>query len=153
MTVINSRELMRGNCILYLNELYLVNGIKYEPNCPEFNWRVSFCTINEVEAGGKMRILTNAKMENWIYPVPITRDFLINKCGFIDPANNGWGCRLPVNSVDELCWYLQDELNNDIGIRYQTQGSGFSRNFNVKYVHQLQNLYFTLTGKELEIKF
>lgn len=86
-------------------------------------------------------------------PIDLTFDVL-SLCGFVDRANNGWGCRLSINSSDELCWYIQDApefggLGNTV--RYQTKGSGFSRDFNVKYLHQLQNLFFCLTGLELVI--
>jgi hypothetical protein len=41
--------------------------------------------------------------------IPIALNAAILKnCGFIDPVENGWGLRLAVNSVDELCWYKQD---------------------------------------------
>jgi len=77
--------------------------------------------------------------------VPITFDLLIN-AGFKDLShdNNKMGCRIEVNSSDELCWYRQDNR-----LRYQTKSNGFTRDFNIKYVHQLQNLYFALTGGEL----
>lgn len=80
-----------------------------------------------------------------IEPIPLSSDVLL-RCGFIDPAGNSFGCRLEVNTVDELCWYRQDN-----SLRYQTKLDGFTRDFNIKNLHQLQNLYFALTGKELEI--
>lgn len=79
-------------------------------------------------------------------PIPLNMELLQNKCGFIDYANNGWGCRLYINGTDELFFGIQDKT-----LRYQTRGSGFTRNFNIKYLHQLQNLYFVLTGEELEV--
>lgn len=78
-------------------------------------------------------------------PVPITPE-LLEICGFVDHAGNGWGSRLQLNSTDELAWYKQDN-----SLKYQTQGSGFSRDFSIKYLHQLQNLFFALTGDELKI--
>lgn len=79
-------------------------------------------------------------------PIPITYELLL-QLGFIDPAKNGWGCRISVNSSDEICWYLQDG-----GVRYQTKLSGFTRELNIKYIHQLQNAYYVLTGEELTVK-
>ncbi len=79
-------------------------------------------------------------------PIEITFE-LLTKIGFIDTANNGWGARLELNSTDELAWYKQDH-----SLRFQTKGSGFTRDFNVKYIHQLQNLFFVITGKELTFK-
>lgn len=77
-------------------------------------------------------------------PIPITEEWLI-KLGF-EKTNSSlhenknayqikwWGRFVIINDVltpDE--YYFLDGLNVDI-----------------KYVHQLQNLYFALTGKELE---
>jgi hypothetical protein len=83
---------------------------------------------------------------NEISPIPLTEEWL-KKFGFKDPPKNGMAYRMNINSSDELCWYRQDD-----SLRYQTQGSGFTRNFGIKYVHQLQNLYYALTGNELTIK-
>lgn len=82
-----------------------------------------------------------------IEPVKIQYNVLI-QCGFIDHAQNGWGCRIDVNSSDELCLYTDDNE-----LKYQSKNSGFTRGFNIKYLHQLQNLYFILTGKELQLKY
>lgn len=78
--------------------------------------------------------------------ITVTIELLINNCGFTDCANNGWGCRLYLNNTDELFFGIQDKL-----LRYQTRGSGFTRNFDIKNIHQLQNLYYLLTAKELEV--
>lgn len=79
--------------------------------------------------------------------IKLNYDLLRGNCGFIDYAQNGMGCRIEVNSSDELCFYC--DLND---LRYQTKGSGFTRDFEIKYLHQLQNIYFILTGgKELII--
>jgi hypothetical protein len=103
--------------------------------------------IGSIEQGSKIwgRSLSGCFWDNEYSPIEITEDWLID-LGFKDlsSVNNKMAYRLDVNSVDELCWYKQD--NN---VRYQTKASGFTRDFNIKYVHQLQNLYFALTGDEL----
>lgn len=81
-----------------------------------------------------------------IEPIPLTPEIL-EKCGFVDPANNGLGLRLPLDEVDEFCWYKHDNT-----IRYQTIGSGYTRAMNIQHLHQLQNLLFALTGTELNVK-
>lgn len=79
-------------------------------------------------------------------PIPITPEVL-ERCGFIKYGQTPFfSYRLKVNSLDELAWYSQD-----CELRYQTIGSGFTRNFNIKYLYQLQNLVFALTGQELKI--
>ncbi len=79
-------------------------------------------------------------------PVNLTYELLTRACGFIDPAHNGKGCRIQINETDELCWY-----NDERSLRFQTRGSGFTRNFGVIYLHQLQNLHFVITGQELPV--
>jgi hypothetical protein len=136
--MIQANELRIGNYILYLDELYIIDGFQYVEKSPLVKYRVHFKTID-----GKLR---NSKMQNWINPIPLTKE-LLEKCGFKDPAENGWALRLGLNSIDELCWYRQDN-----SLRYQTKDSGFTRNYNTEYLHQLQNLYFDLVGEELTIE-
>lgn len=75
---------------------------------------------------------------------------VLEKCGFTDRSGsmkNRLGFGLPVLSAFEFCWYVQDGF-----LRFQTTGSGFTtRMEHIQYLHQLQNLYFSLTGTELII--
>jgi hypothetical protein len=75
-------------------------------------------------------------------PIPLTEEWL-NKLGF---ELNGF-YRLQVTSFLELCWKPHDKKLN-----LQTEKNGFTEDSKVKYVHELQNLYFALTGTELTIK-
>lgn len=85
-----------------------------------------------------------------LIPIPLTPEIL-EKCGFIDRSGtlaNRLGFGLTLFERLEIVWYVQDGY-----IRYQTKGQGFTHTFeHIKYLHQLQNLYFILTNKELEIK-
>lgn len=72
-----------------------------------------------------------------IDPIPITEDWLI-RLGFKkgDPTPHAIG-------------YFIDRF----GIHYHfKECNWYSWTANIKYVHQLQNLYFAITGKELELK-
>jgi len=72
---------------------------------------------------------------NHLYPIPITEEWLL-KFGF--KKHKAW---------DDSFYYLKSDV--DI-FEYL---SGFEHNdFHIKYVHQLQNLYFALTGEELKFK-
>jgi hypothetical protein len=71
-----------------------------------------------------------------IEPVLITEDIL-SKCNFV---KREWGDTVVYyNPLMELDAYFR--LNR---VDY---------NIEVKYLHQLQNLFFDLTGRELEVKF
>lgn len=87
--------------------------------------------------------------EDQIKPIPLTEEWLL-KFGFekrIVPGSNGlfdfYNNILLEYSFEISCFWLSNCYQNDHEILIQTQP--------LKYVHQLQNLYFCLTGKELEI--
>jgi len=73
-------------------------------------------------------------------PIPLTEEILL-KAGF---EKNGDYC----NSEDEALYHLDDFCWNLGDISY----NGSDDWFKCKYVHQLQNLYFALTGEELNIE-
>lgn len=79
-----------------------------------------------------------------VKPIPLTEEWL-KKFGFKKLGD--WFIKKPLSSVNEYAYnpYIKqfDVIN----------GSGEEIDLvELKYVHQLQNLYFALTGEELEIK-
>ena len=84
-------------------------------------------------------------------PIPLTEEWLL-KFGFIK-SYNSFG--------DTFHIMNKDNITSDFDVEYWSKGNGKWRNswyikqtikpFNIKYVHQLQNLFFALTGKELEL--
>ncbi len=81
---------------------------------------------------------------NDIEPIPLTEDLLL-KCGakkYYIPSSTHFS--FDVDSSLELeCFAGKLQLVcNSMDVL----------NFDIKYLHQLQNLYFAITGKELEIK-
>ena len=87
---------------------------------------------------------------NDIEPIPITEDWLL-KFGFeiqktttksyhID-CSNGWDSVIFAD--------MQPEGDFWIGIRSISDGENYVLHTDVKHVHQIQNLYFSLTGDEL----
>lgn len=76
-----------------------------------------------------------------ILPIELTEEWLI-KFGFIKYDDGG-----ELHGCD--CFYISKENNIAIGLTPKYNLSGY-RNVKVKYVHQLQNLYFALTGEELK---
>jgi hypothetical protein len=78
-------------------------------------------------------------------PIPLTEEWLL-KFGFKDDNVKGY-FYLELN--DDLYIYLNP---NSMGIAIKNQYEGFSDHSSFiffKYIHQLQNLYFALTGEEL----
>ena len=72
-----------------------------------------------------------------IKPIPLTEEWLL-KFGFVQfPASNLWD--------KEDFWAIYKKVNTD-----EWRCDHLEMQF--KYVHQLQNLYFALTGEELQLK-
>ena len=78
-------------------------------------------------------------------PIPLTEEWL-KKFGFkpYKPGGNGFRLGKMVIYVLPLC----NEVEYD-SIDFEARTNIMT---NIKYVHQLQNLYFALTGEELTIK-
>ena len=76
-------------------------------------------------------MLHNKELE--LKPIPLTEEWLL-RFG-MDEALNGWWCK------DEVFSYREGYA-----------GLGTNRWTQIQHVHQLQNLYFALTGQELTIK-
>ena len=90
------------------------------------------------------------------YPV-VLKPELLEKCGFIEnknypllPQAREFILLLPVigSGKNELYGYVKN--NGECFVRASVNGTAASNNF--FHLHQLQNLFFALTGKELEIK-
>jgi hypothetical protein len=85
---------------------------------------------------------------NWVHnedviPIPLTEEWLI-RGGFewdvfYQKHTNG---RLCIHWVNKVCLVSWCKAHHDDILRYEYP----------KYVHQLQNLYFSLTGEELKFK-
>lgn len=89
-----------------------------------------------------------AQVEKWsefdsrdIEPIPLTEEWLF-KFGFDKPAYSICGDIFHLTKWDKnpLDWCVAMNKNNAIIVE------------KLQYVHQLQNLYFALTGEELTIK-
>jgi hypothetical protein len=73
-------------------------------------------------------------------PIPLTEEWL-SKIGF------------EYNYFEGYSYYLEI-IKHKFGITYVIESNSFYCNLgiDIKYVHQVQNIYFSLTGKELTIK-
>ena len=87
-----------------------------------------------------------------IQPIPLTSHWLL-KLGFHKSKNpNGDDCYHILNddgfSVD---FTVEHWTNPDINIKYHNHFHIFAVRRKIKYVHELQNLYFWKEGKELTL--
>ena len=77
----------------------------------------------------------NEKKVNYL-PIPLTEDWLI-KFGFDNLGEYGWGIA-----------YFHIRFRKIHGFYFTIE----NRIIRINHIHQLQNLYFALTGEELELK-
>lgn len=98
--------------------------------------------LNYIEERKNIVIPAHSQFIEFIKPIPITEDILV-KCGFI-------------KSESETAVYFN--YGTSLLISFPKNDKYFLVSYNgafydhVESVHQLMNLYFALTGKELEVK-
>ena len=125
--MIQATQLRIGNFIAFGKQCCKVYEI--QENC--------FYVIGEKERSFKS---TSFELE----PIPLTEDWLI-KFGFEKIIDNEFTLRYELKKDPRFDYFFPKHNLKTFGLRFQ--GCTF---FDVvKYVHQLQNLYFALTNKEL----
>jgi hypothetical protein len=96
------------------------------------------CKVTSITEDGIMTEPINYEGERFVEqttkPIPITEEWLV-KLGF-------------VRDKTEIAVYYFGDLEIQLPVYFKYKESHIH---NIKYVHELQNLYFALTGKELEI--
>lgn len=134
--------------MIKVNELRIGNLIYPRPNTEE---HVSVTDIDEYGSVGTTAYFydgagTTGATQNTAQPIPLTPEWL-ERCGFSQQGD----------------WYLLEEGR---GLMYSYDDDGSVYGFYIVteyanltewnprpvYLHQLQNLYFALTGEELQIK-
>lgn len=81
-----------------------------------------------------------SKPINEIHPIHLTEEILL-KCGF-EKTQFGYGDKY----IDIECI---GDGNYKLSIEFGDHVLGFGED--IKYIHKLQNIYFELTGKELDV--
>ena len=107
-------------------------------------WTVEGVDNNFIFSSGHWRTITSFE------PILLTEELLL-KFGFVKEYNTDEG-------ENRDCFYLNNS-DDSFYINYDTSYNGWYLGAStygflteIYYVHQLQNLYFALTGTELEIK-
>lgn len=109
------------------NELRVGNWV----NNNEENYRITSATIVQLERG-----------DSTVIPIELTEFWLID-CGFVD---NGFSF---IKGDFEVTWAIRVVSNNQRSCFYLSGNIPESWKIRIKYVHELQNLYFAITGDEL----
>lgn len=120
--MVKSNELRVGNWI------FIDNGEK-----PKYAYQVTAHDIEEIEGNGED-----------CFPIPLTEEKLL-KSGFIqiedEEMNSGWYRKTSTNSDNFIIWNFDGVLTLN----------GYS-DAPLLYLHQLQNLYYAITGNELNFQ-
>jgi hypothetical protein len=77
---------------------------------------------------------------SWVEPIPLTEEMLL-KCGFVKDITS---IKLSCNNINLNIRYDSNSIRIGFGDYYRLK--------HIKYLHQLQNLYFALTNEELQIE-
>lgn len=131
-----SSELRIGNCVSIKNHINLCKVVEIK----EQTLRVEYFR-EDIKSLHKPII----EIER-IQHIPLTEEWLL-KFGF-DFSVDTWYLNGVAIWETECC---DAKGNEEIGFFYELREVGMM-DMNIKYVHQLQNLYFALTGQELKIK-
>lgn len=125
------------------NELRTENLVKAKPWNNEIltvNFIDNKQTINKISIGFKEKEV-GCFIED-VIPIPLTEEWLL-KLGYKKGDNNNRG-QLFENWLGGF--YLKDGLLKPKPYYFD---NAFSETLEIKYVHQLQNIHFALTGEEL----
>lgn len=132
--MINASELRLGSLVLHKS-----------------NGRISMIPCNYVH----FDLLSKGETASF-FPVVLKPELLV-KCGFVEnrdyplaPQSREFILVLPVigSNKNEIYGYVKS--NGECFVRATVNGAIVSNNF--FHMHQLQNLYFSLTSQELEVK-
>jgi len=152
--MIDIRELRVGCYLLFDDIIGKVESISNHGGTSEYEIDSSYRNTDED------LISLNSCVDDF-NPIPLTEDVLL-KCGFLkyedfEPGEQDY---LELWRRD-IIYYIPDEFGSRRGfnagyvnpteLRFSLVIDGYENKFKAKYLHQLQNIYFALTGNELEI--
>jgi hypothetical protein len=102
--------------------------------------------VNVQDQSVQLSFIDNEDNEEF-EPIPLTPE-IVEKCGFVNKAvHEFWMSKQATHLWANVAYSMTGHV-----LLKDTIHSGSVRITNIKFLHQLQNLYFALTGEELEIK-
>lgn len=133
----NVKDLMIGNYIYHNGDITIVSNLDIGSK--------SYCTINDVQIH-KETFLSKQLGIKIFKGIRLTEEILL-KCGFGVVTESSAGKRYA---------YLNNGVfSSNLAFTYwvigKTKNKFFRGDLECKYVHELQNLYTALSGKELQI--
>jgi hypothetical protein len=109
------------------------------------------CEVSSIHSDSTIRIFNNDKTDTFgcfalriFNPIPLTEEWLV-KFGF---KKNGDWAEIKIPTRAKIGFFNWNSAECDL----VQDGKYYAfKNGHIKYVHQLQNLYFALTGEELVV--
>lgn len=129
-----------------LNELRLGNYVYgIDPNNKECG--MAMCKVQCIYMdGAELNGIEVPLCAEYIEPIELTSDILV-KCGFNKTKLDGCDCHFTYTKYNgSLKFKITALYDADFSVCVLNAAKG------IKYLHQLQNLYFSINGKELEVK-
>lgn len=130
------------------NELRIGNWVQDEHDDIQYVYRI---WQNGVELSADATGSDDLDYEDKeLFGIPLTENVL-KKCGFIDISS----------SIEKIFQFAADKRfcfygsTGEICVEFDTGigGSGYELYTETRFLHQLQNLYFTITGDELHVNW
>lgn len=143
--LIEIKELRIGNLLSYDNQIVHVTSLSLDID-DEYEDQIGFCKLgsvsNEIAAW-------NRSLVDKLAPIALTPEWL-ERCGYMKYVGNTGQeiYKCPVGSM--ALYKLAGSKDWIIGAN--DFSGGYLNLCTISYFHQLQNLYFALTGEELMIK-
>ena len=119
------------------------------------NWYNQFGNYEQVSVETLKTLSQSGENQLFCKPIPLTEEILL-KCGFrcIDKLNKHYSINDPNGYKDSHTISIIPTLNDKLYIAFSDILNGYKDYIpttKIKYLHQLQNLYWCLCGEELEI--
>ena len=117
---------------------------------------LSVCDLSDENTVVGFRVLDRAKFplpEGWhAEPIPLTEEWMIKLPFEPDSDANGWQMKISEHAF--LWWGKYERVIRLVFTEVDYSYPLYLRSptFHLQFVHQLQNLFFALTGEELMIK-
>lgn len=143
--LIELSELKIGNYLLYKGEIVYVTLLSLDID-DEYEDTIGFCRLGTTD---HERSDWNRALVNDLKRIPLTPE-LLERFGFKKLADGSY------HKPAMLTWrVLYDDFEKAASYCtciYPELGHRVHLNIRIEYMHQLQNIYFTMTGEELKLK-
>lgn len=134
--IMEAKELRIGNYVDYLGQNSIITDIVRD------HGRYFIDT-------DKFRVIFLDSID--LNPIPLTEEWL-KKCGFDNSEYKKGYIGIDVRYTDFVLAYPKTHIEHSEFFCWTFEQGKLQMFKEIKYVHQLQNLYFALTGEELTIK-